>query len=231
MAVFRIHKNENYVTMGKVHFKEQNMSLKAIGLLSLMLSLPEDWDYSVAGFAAIRKESRNTINSIMNELEEFGYLERTQQRDSKGIITGYNYDIYEEPHPKNPYLENPYLENPDMDNCAQVNNNKVNNKQVNNNKVSRTFKKPTPEELQAYITEKNLNVDANEFIDYYESNGWKVGRTSMKDWKATARRWSSREWNKKPEGKKPGWMDKEIKKETITEEERNEIQDLLKDFK
>lgn len=228
MAVFRIHKNDNYVTMGKIHFKEQNMSLKAIGLLSLMLSLPEDWDYSVAGFAAIRKESRNTINSIMNELEEFGYLERTQQRDSKGIITGYNYDIYEEPRTKNPYPENPYLENPDMDNCNQVNNNKVINKQVNNNKVSRTFKKPTPEELQTYITEKNLNVDANEFIDYYESNGWKVGKNPMKDWRATARRWSR---SNTPADNKPEWLDKNIKREEVTPEEQKELDELLKDFR
>lgn len=228
MAVFRIHKNTNYITMGKKHFQEKNMSLKAIGMLSLMLSLPDDWDYSVAGLTAIRSESKNTINSILQELEEFGYLERTQLRNTKGVITGYNYDIYEEPHPKKPRLENPYLENPDMENCTQVINKEVNNKQVNNNKESRTFKKPTLEELEAYKQEKHLNIDPQTFIDYYESNGWKVGRNPMKNWKATANRWSRTE---KQESPRPDWIDKEIQKEEPTPEEIQELDELLKDFK
>ena len=215
MAVFRVHKNKNYITMGKHHLKEKDMSLKAIGLLSLMLSLPEDWDYSVAGLTAIRSESKNTINGVLQELEKFGYLVRTQMRNTKGIITGYNYDIYEEPQTKNPGLENPYLENPDMENWDQLNNNK------------RTFQKPTQEELKTYIKENGLIVNAQEFMDYYESNGWKVGRNNMKDWKATARRWSSKQ---KPDHR-PDWIDKQIKREDLTQEEEKELEDLLKDFK
>ena len=226
MAVFRVHKNKNYITMGKHHLKEKDMSLKAIGLLSLMLSLPEDWDYSVAGLTAIRSESKNTINGVLQELEKFGYLVRTQMRNTKGIITGYNYDIYEEPQTKNPGLENPYLENPDMENWDQLNNsnNRI-TKELNNNK--RTFQKPTQEELKTYIKENGLIVNAQEFMDYYESNGWKVGRNNMKDWKATARRWSSKQ---KPDHR-PDWIDKQIKREDLTQEEEKELEDLLKDFK
>lgn len=227
MAVFRIHKNKNYITMGKYHLKEKEMSLKAIGLLSVMLSLPDNWDYSVAGLTAIRSESKNTINAILQELEQFGYLVRTQLRNTQGIITGYNYDIYEEPHPKNPDMENPYLEKPDMDNWYQYNNKELNTKELNNKRIRRTFQKPTKEQLEAYIKEHNLNVDPDAFIDYYESNGWKVGKNPMKSWEATANRWSR---TQKTEAR-PDWIDKEIKRETLTQEEEKELEDLLKDFK
>ena len=226
MAVFRVHKNKNYITMGKHHLKQKDMSLKAIGLLSIMLSLPEDWNYSVAGLTAIRSESKNTINAILQELEKFGYLVRTQIRNQNGTITGYNYDIYEEPYPKNPDMENPYLENPDLDNWYQLNNKELNTKELNNKKISKAFQKPTREELEAYKKEKGLDFNPNDFIDYYESNGWKVGRNQMKDWKATARRWSSRRANPSP-----GWINENIAKEEMTKEELKEMEDLLKDFK
>ena len=221
MAVFRVHKNKNYITMGKHHLKQKDMSLKAIGLLSIMLSLPEDWNYSVAGLKAIRSESKNTINAILQELEKFGYLVRTQIRNQNGIITGYNYDIYEEPYPKNPDMENP-----DMDNWYQLNNKELNTKELNNKRISKAFQKPTREELEAYKKEKGLDFNPNDFIDYYESNGWKVGRNPMRDWKATARRWSSRRANPSP-----GWINENIAKEEMTKEELQEMEDLLKDFK
>ena len=226
MAVFRVHKNKNYITMGKHHLKQKDMSLKAIGLLSIMLSLPEDWNYSVAGLKAIRSESKNTINAILQELEKFGYLVRTQIRNQNGIITGYNYDIYEEPYPKNPDMENPDMENPDMDNWYQLNNKELNTKELNNKRISKAFQKPTREELEAYKKEKGLDFNPNDFIDYYESNGWKVGRNPMRDWKATARRWSSRRANPSP-----GWINENIAKEEMTKEELQEMEDLLKDFK
>lgn len=226
MAVFRVHKNKNYITMGKHHLKQKDMSLKAIGLLSIMLSLPEDWNYSVAGLTAIRSESKNTINAILQELEKFGYLVRTQIRNQNGIITGYNYDIYEEPYPKKPDMENPDLENRELDNWYQLNNKELNNKELNNKRISKAFQKPTREELEAYKKEKGLDFNPNDFIDYYESNGWKVGRNPMRDWKATARRWSSRRANPSP-----GWINENIAKEEMTKEELQEMEDLLKDFK
>ena len=226
MAVFRIHKNDNFVVIGKTHLKEKDMSLKAIGLLSVMLGLPDDWNYSVTGLAAIRSESKNTINSILNELEEFGYLKRTLIRSANGTIAGYEYDIYEEPYPKNPDTEKPYPKNPDLDNWYQYNNNKLNNNKLNNKEYSKKFQKPTLEDLEGYKKENNLDFDTQRFLDYYESNGWKVGRNSMKDWKATARRWSN-----KPADKKPEWLDKDIKREEITPAELNELDELLKDFK
>lgn len=229
MAVFRVHKNNNFIVIGKTHLKEKDMSLKAIGLLSIMLSLPDDWDYSVGGLAAIRSESKDTINRVLNELEEFGYLKRTQLRSESGLITGYEYDIYEEPYPKNPDTDNPDTDNPDTDYKLQYNNNKLNNNKLNNKEYKKGFKKPTLEEVEAYKKERNLTLDAQSFIDYYESNGWKVGRNSMKDWKATARRWSRS--NTPGDTNKPEWLNKEIKIEEVSEAEQKELDELLKDFR
>ena len=229
MAVFRVPKNNNFIVIGKTHLKEKDMSLKAIGLLSIMLSLPDDWDYSVGGLAAIRSESKDTINRVLNELEEFGYLKRTQLRNESGHITGYEYDIYEEPYPKNPDTDNPYPKNPDTDNKLQYNNNKLNNNKLNNKEYKKGFIKPTLEEVEAYKKERNLTLDAQSFIDYYESNGWKVGRNSMKDWKATARRWSRS--NTPGDTNKPEWLNKEIKREEVSEAEQKELDELLKDFR
>ena len=77
MPVIRINKTQNYTVMSNYHLKEKDMSLKAKGLLSLMLSLPDSWDYSISGLVPICKENETEIKSILKELEEFGYLERT----------------------------------------------------------------------------------------------------------------------------------------------------------
>lgn len=103
----------------------------------------------------------------------------------------------------------------------------INNTSINNNS-SKKFSKPTIEDIQKYIDDNNLNVNANNFYDYYESNGWKVGHNSMKDWKATLRRWSR---TNKADDKRPSWIDKEIKREEATDEELKELDRLLEDFK
>ena len=93
-----------------------------------------------------------------------------------------------------------------------------------NNNICK-FTKPSLEELTTYIKEKNLNVDAEAFIDYYDSNGWKVGgKAPMKDWKATCRRWS----RTNPKQEKPKWLDQKIEKEEYID---NELEDMLKEFK
>lgn len=130
MAVVRIIKDKNFTTMGKYHLQEKEMSLKAIGLLSIMLSLPDDWDYSVNGLSAIRKESRNTINEILRELEHFGYLTRKRIRDQKGKIKEVEYTIYESPYLKNQDMDNQDIENQDIDNCIQLNTKELNTKEI-----------------------------------------------------------------------------------------------------
>lgn len=102
MAVMRVHKSANYTVMSNYHFKEKEMSLKAKGLLSLMLSLPDDWDYSVAGLATLSKDGKDSVITALKELEKFKYLKRTRVTDAKGRIKGYDYDIFEQPQNDTP---------------------------------------------------------------------------------------------------------------------------------
>lgn len=226
MSVFRVNKTKDYVTMCKYHFKEKKMSLKAKGLLSEMLSLPDEWDYSVKGLEQINKENKDTIISILKELEEFGYLERTQLRDTKGTFTGYEYSVYEKPNTEYPYTENSDTEKPYTENPTQLNNKELSNKELNNKQYKESkgkFIKPTLEEIKQYCLERNNGINAEAFYDFYESKDWYVGKNKMKDWKACVRTWEQR--NKKQDN--PSWFNNEITKEEMTKEE---IENLRKEL-
>ena len=123
VSKFKIHKTKDYTTMYNFHFKEREMSLKAKGLLSLMLSLPENWDYSEKGLATLSKDGVGSTAKALDELEEFGYLKRTQLIETNGKFAGYDYDIYEIPQLNSPYTENPFTEKPFTENCTQLNTN------------------------------------------------------------------------------------------------------------
>ena len=110
MAVFRVERNTGYTVMSNHHLRNKALTLKAKGLLSQMLSLPEDWDYTLAGLSYINRESIDAIRTAIWELEKAGYITRRQGRDEKGKMTAIEYTIYEQPQP--PQLENPILENP-----------------------------------------------------------------------------------------------------------------------
>ena len=113
MAVFRVERNKGYTVMSNHHLRNKELSLKAKGLLSQMLSLPEDWDYTLAGLSHINRESIDAIRTAVWELEKAGYITRRQGRDAKGKMAAIEYTIYEQPQP--PALENPMLENPTTD--------------------------------------------------------------------------------------------------------------------
>lgn len=131
MSVFKIEKNQNYTVMSNHHLRDRNLSYKAKGLLSFMLSLPDDQDYSLAGFS---KESRDGIRSILKELQEHHYIEIEKARGDKGYFE-YNYLIYEVPHfigleneQSNPDMENPHLDTPNVETTTQINTNIINTK-------------------------------------------------------------------------------------------------------
>ena len=98
MAVFRVEKNHNYTVMSNFHLRDTNLSLKAVGLLSKMLSLTDEWNYTTRGLAAICKEGVDAIGAALKELESCSYLVRNQLRDAKGRISDTEYTIYESPH-------------------------------------------------------------------------------------------------------------------------------------
>ena len=131
MAVFRVERNTGYTVMSNHHLRNKELSLKAKGLLSQMLSLPEDWDYTLAGLSHINREKIDAIREAVKELEKAGYIVRSRERDEKGRLRGADYVIYEQPQPREPEaatsgeqpsisdyptLENPTLENPTLDN-------------------------------------------------------------------------------------------------------------------
>ena len=124
MAVFRVEKNKGYTVMSNHHLRNKELSLKAKGLLSQMLSLPEDWDYTLAGLSLINRESIDAIRTAVWELEKAGYITRRQGRDEKGKMTAIEYTIYEQPQPPAldcPVLENPTPDNPTSENPTQLN--------------------------------------------------------------------------------------------------------------
>ena len=134
MAVFRVERNTGYTVMSNHHLRNKELSLKAKGLLSQMLSLPEDWDYTLAGLSYINRESIDAIRTAVWELEKAGYITRRQGRDEKGKMTAIEYTIYEQPQPPaldcpvlenptadNPILENPTADNPTLENPMQLN--------------------------------------------------------------------------------------------------------------
>ena len=134
MAVFRVERTTGYTVMSNHHLRNKELSLKAKGLLSQMLSLPEDWDYTLKGLSLINREKIDAIREAIRELERAGYIVRSRERDEKGRLRGADYVIFEQPQPPtpdlptlenptldNPTLENPMLENPTLENPTQLN--------------------------------------------------------------------------------------------------------------
>ena len=123
MAVFRIERTRDYTVMSNHHLRDKALSLKSKGLLSMMLSLPEDWNYTTRGLAKICKEGVDAIGGALRELEAAGYIVRHQMRDRQGRISDTEYVIYEQPQPDtaSPDTENPYLDSPDTEKPAELN--------------------------------------------------------------------------------------------------------------
>ena len=142
MSVFRIERTKDYTVMSNHHLRDKRLSLKAKGLLSQMLSLPEDWDYTLSGLAYINRENIDAIRQAIKELEAAGYIVRSRKRDEKGRLQGSDYVIYEKPVSdlptlENPTLDNPMLESPTLDNPTQLNT-KITNTKKQNTDLSNT---------------------------------------------------------------------------------------------
>ena len=261
MDAIKICKTSSYTTISTAHFKERGMSLKAKGLLSLMLALPDGWACSVSGLVELSSDGRESVTTALKELERFGYLKRERQMTEDGKFAGYDYIVYEKPftgkpstgkpstvqeynniynnnnsttttnsnnsntnlhtqdthrvlkttnvdtnsshtqetkeiyiNPPIPTVYAPLLtENPENEEKSgaerpedTTNTPSYNPKQKseNNKKTSKQFTPPTLEEVQAYCKERNNNVDAKQFWDYYDAAGWKdqTGKP-VKSWK------------------------------------------------
>ena len=218
--IVRVNKTQDYTVMSNYHLKDRNLTLKAKGLLSVILSLPDGWEYSVAGLAAISKEKETSINTALKELKENGYLIITKKMPNEtnsGRIE-YEWDFYEcscnpcrdsikpadqKQAPKKQEVENQGLEFQGLENQAQLNTNIENTNIENTDDISimekpknKRFVIPSVDEVQAYCDERGNGIDAQHFIDYYTARGWKLKNTPVKDWKACIRTWEKNSYNK-----------------------------------
>ena len=164
MAVIRVNNTKGFTVMSNYHFQDKEISLKAKGLLGLMLSLPSNWDYSVNGLVAIVKENKAAVQTALKELEEHKYLKRTRVQDETGRFD-YIYDIYEKPYDKLPCTEN---------RCTDIQCTEVqcteNQPQINTNKQS-TNKQNTKELNTNEYKEKNIKKESvNSVISEYTEN-------------------------------------------------------------
>jgi hypothetical protein len=131
MAVFRVEKTKDFTVMSNHHFRNRELSLKAKGLLSFMLSLSDEWDYTLEGLAKLNKDGVDSIRTAINELENAGYIERGRKRDEKGQLRDSEYIIYEQPILRTPTLDNPTSEEPILENPIQDNPMQENPTQLN----------------------------------------------------------------------------------------------------
>ena len=157
MAQFKIRCEKNFTTIHNSIFKDKTISLKAKGLLAFMMSVPPDWDYSLAGLAACNKDGLVSVRSALQELEDNFYVKLTKVRNEKGQIVDMQYDVSDEPVFGNRIEEKPFLENPKADNPktekplsenrTQLNTNTLNTKELN----TKVIKDIVPEQEQEPI--------------------------------------------------------------------------------
>ena len=181
MAVFRIEKNRNYTVMSNYHLRDMSISLKAKGLLSQMLSLPEGWDYTLSGLAHINREKIDAIREAIKELERASYIVRSRERDAQGRLRGADYVIYEHPQHfldeerqadeqtptsdlptlENPILDNPTLEKPTLENPTQLNKDISSKEKTNKDVFITEISNPIPSNLQPLTFTKDSEPSAS----------------------------------------------------------------------
>ena len=173
MPVFRVEKNSNYTTMCNYHLRDQGLSLKGKGLLSMLLSLPDTWNYSVRGLSSITPDGVDGVLTALKELERLGYLERNQQRESNGRMGRAEYVIYEMPRKKpcseSPCTEKPYTVNPDTDtpvteNPAQLSTNRTSTETINK-REKKEIQHRYGGDVVNFKTTKHFRDKRNHYID------------------------------------------------------------------
>ena len=174
MTVFRVEKTKDFTVMSNHHLRNKTLSLKAKGLLSLMLSLPEDWDYTTKGLAQICKEGVDFISTALKELEKHGYLTRHRIRYKNGQLGDVEYTIHERPldHSErgiSPDQENPEQVKPIQDTPAQLNTNIQNtNLSINLSALGTDYKAGG---IKSNLTEGSRILYRHDGRDFKEDDG------------------------------------------------------------
>ena len=164
MATIRVHKTKNYTVMSNTHLRDKELSLKAKGLLSVMLSLPDNWDYSIAGLVAICKENETAVKSALNELKDNNYVVVIKENPTKsnGGRIKYTYEVYEEPHKQK--VEKQPIENLGVE-CQQVEN----HGQLNTNRLSIDELNTDIQNTDRLNTNKKDNTSTNIDVEVHTS--------------------------------------------------------------
>lgn len=191
MAILRKQKRDRYTVIDNSILEDKELSLKAKGMLCLMLSLPDYWDFTISGLTQRSRDGKSSVMATLNELEDTGYFRRIQIKDN-GKYAGIEYIVSETKMSDFPYSENQHTENWDTETRTQVITNKTITNKTN---TTKRFIAPSIDEVREYIEEKGYSIDPERFVDYYTANGWMVGKSHMKDWKATVRNWERNNGN------------------------------------
>ncbi len=243
MPVFRIEKNTDYTTVSNHHLRDKNLSLKSIGLLTIMLSLPDDWDYSLEGLTMITKDGLASVRTAIKELEDNQYLVRNQTRNERGKFGDIEYLVYETPICEKPISVKPKTEKPISENRTEINTNitkELNNKILNNKKKNIKKKKYgeyqnvllTDEEIQTLKSSYNNWQDLITYLDeYIEMKGYKAKShyLCIKKWVVNA---VADQRRKKVQISKgvPDWFNQKNEATQTTREETEELEKILNEI-
>ena len=230
MAILRINKTKDYTTMSNYHFKDKRLSLKAKGLLSEMLSLPENWDYSIAGLVAINKEEETSIKSTLNELKQFNYLVVTKLMPNETDSGRYEYvyDIYEMPKKQEGDFLGVEIQGVENHGLNKYTNNKIINNKNNiidyyQDKVN--ILSPVQFEMLDSLIDKVGEEKVKDAIDTALMNGVKNLNYIIK-----VANNSNTTTKRAVELSKPHWLDKEFESEEMSEEELRELEEEMSIF-
>ncbi len=197
-----------YTQISNAVFQDKRLNEADVGLLCIMLSLPPDWQFSVAGLCAIRPQSgRDKLAASIKRLENAGYLQRSLRRDG-GKFVRTVWEITDTPSTEKPSPKKPSPDFPKETNT--LSNKELNKKELtekrNSESVPREARERTPfvapsvEEIESFCSQEQLSIDAQKFVDNYAAKGWTIGSTPVHDWKALVRKWA-REDQEKPAAK------------------------------
>ncbi len=206
MPILRIKKEKDYTVISNSVFYDSDLSLKAKGMLCQMLSFKDSWSFSIEGLTTRCKDGKASVMSALNELEEAGYFRREQLKEN-GRFKGVEYVVSEVKMSDSPHAEIRNTENQHAENHAQLNTKESNTKELNTKDIysdrapkkkkrgdlhSNPSLRPTLEEVESYVREKNLNVDARFFYEFFSAGEWKdsLGHP-VKNWKQKLITWSN----------------------------------------
>lgn len=229
--IHRTEHEDNFTIIANDTIRNPDLSDGAKVLLLYMLTCSDDWNFSIKGLAYVFGVAERTIMLRITELKKAGYVRQRRIQNSKGVFEGCVWDIYEDPSihsaikpqcgSNHSVEQSTVWSNPQCGEIAPIRN--TNSKEIPNIKEipkekKDIFRKPTFEEVQAYCLERNNGIDPEQFIDYYESKGWVVGKSKMKDWKACVRTWE-RNRKGKPTAIKPNPVPEESPFKKLLREE------------